>query len=453
MPIQPAPPAPPPAADDDDDDDSEDERLSDPNLCEECHRKPKLYDSSKGIQYQFCGRRCRDVHAVRDAQPHCKLKGCKKTFNTNDEYCSQEHAQEAIRRGEAQACPVCHTNPIANGFKHCSRECAIKQANQPKPNGLARSGSSGVFQGSFTPPASTRHGSLPPPPAPANAVNKDADAPTTSGPGPCEHCGAQPKSVKVHRHCSKECARAARAGKKGPRGYADSDEDSWPEDAPPSKKPQPRAYDDDDDDGWGSVQSPLPQQHQVNPGNSKAYSCCGCTITVPSGSPPAECPICKLDEVKKELEAEKAKPPVVIRIPQSPPAPAPAPVPAPPQPAPVPVPAPPAPAPVPAPAPAPTTKPVQATPRVRPSGPVQQPRKVTPSPAPKPAPPQPEPPKQTAKPPVQPTRRQLDEDDDDDDDDDDMDFFVRQPDPPPAPASKPVTVESDDDDDEDFFVR
>ncbi|KAG8893621.1 hypothetical protein FRC00_010265, partial [Tulasnella sp. 408] len=305
MPIQQPPPAPPPPMDDDDD--SEQEHLSDPNLCEECHKKPKLYDSSRGILYQFCGRRCRDLNAVREAQPHCKLKGCKKTFNSNDDYCSQEHAQEAIRRGEAQACPVCHTNPIATGFKHCSRDCAIKQANQPKLNGLPRSGSSNPFQPPFTPPPAHR-GSLPPPPKPANTVNKDADAPTPSEPEPCEHCGTKPRNVKVHRHCSKECARAARAGRKG----GDSDEDSWPEDAPPSKKPQQRAYDDDDDDGWGSVQSPLPQPPQVNPGNSKAYSCCGCTVTVPSGSPPAECPICKLDEVKKELEAEKAKPPVVI---------------------------------------------------------------------------------------------------------------------------------------------
>lgn len=111
-----------------------------------------------------------------------------------------------------------------------------------------------------------------------------------------------------------ECARAARASRKGSRGFMDSDEDSWPEDTPASKKPQRNAYDDDDDDGWGAVQSPLPQQTQVNPGISKAYSCCGCTITVPSGSPPVECPICKLAEVKKELEAEKSKPPVVIRM-------------------------------------------------------------------------------------------------------------------------------------------
>lgn len=109
-----------------------------------------------------------------------------------------------------------------------------------------------------------------------------------------------------------ECAKAARAGRKGSGSYGDSDEDSWPEDTARGKAVQRPTY-DEDDDGWGSVQSPMPQQPQVNPANSKTYNCCNCTITVTSGSPPAECPICKLAQVKKELETEKAKPPVVIR--------------------------------------------------------------------------------------------------------------------------------------------
>ncbi|KIO16628.1 hypothetical protein M407DRAFT_231218 [Tulasnella calospora MUT 4182] len=319
-----------------------------------------------------------------------------------------------------------------------------KPAQSATPTLSLAVSSTALERASFTIPPSNRRRSLPPTPAPANAASKDADAPTTSSPGTCE-------SIKVHRHCSKECSRAARAGTKGPRGYDDSDEDSWPEDTLPSKKPQHHLYDGDDDNGGGVVRSPLPQQPQINPGNSKVYSCCGCTVTVPSGAPPSECPICKLDEVKKELEAERAKPPVVIRIPQSP-APAPAPVPAPP------------PQPTQASAPVPATKPVQTTLRVRPSDPVQLPgpRKVTPKPGMSsrpdssllitvltsrscsPAPLQPEPAKQAAKPPVQPVRRQLDEDDDDDEDDeeeddddeddDDMDFFVRKPDPSPAPG-------------------
>lgn len=96
----------------------------------------------------------------------------------------------------------------------------------------------------------------------------------------------------------------------------DSDEDDWVDEAPSATKPpQYRSY-DDDDDGWGSTYPPPPlppPQAQVDLLITKTYSCCDCRISVKSGSPPAECPICKLEEVKKELEAEKAKPPTIIR--------------------------------------------------------------------------------------------------------------------------------------------
>ncbi|KAG8972947.1 hypothetical protein FRB90_010069, partial [Tulasnella sp. 427] len=310
MPIAPPPPAPPPPADDEDWED-EGEVLSDPNLCEQCHQKPKYYDRSKGILYQTCGRRCRDEFARKEAQPHCKLRGCNKTFNTNDEYCSQEHAQEAVKKGEAKGCPVCLVNPITHGFKHCSRECAIKQSSQPKLNGPARSGSSNAIVPSFPPP--TNHG-------PDQGVDKETDAPTiaSSNTSLCEHCGIWPRSAKTSQYCSKECAKAARIGRKPSRwgnGADDESDEDWPAEPSSTGRTPQRHFDGDEDRAWGNVQEPLPSQPPVIPANTKTYSCCNCTITTPSGPPPAECPICKLAEVRKELEAEKNK----IRIPPPPP--------------------------------------------------------------------------------------------------------------------------------------
>ncbi|KAG9035057.1 hypothetical protein FS837_002042 [Tulasnella sp. UAMH 9824] len=85
MPIQQAPPR---LADDDDDSEQEPTQLYAMSVPkhrhgneldqsglsdQECHRKPKHYDSSRGILYQFCGRRCRDANAVRDFDPEGRL--------------------------------------------------------------------------------------------------------------------------------------------------------------------------------------------------------------------------------------------------------------------------------------------------------------------------------------------------------------------------------------------
>jgi len=80
------------------------------------------------------------------------LTGCTKPTTPPDVYCSDSHAEKAVRYGEAIGCANCNKMPVTPGFQFCSKRCALKAGAGGGGAGAgagAGASGSGGFMGMF----------------------------------------------------------------------------------------------------------------------------------------------------------------------------------------------------------------------------------------------------------------------------------------------------------------
>ncbi|KAI0080963.1 hypothetical protein K474DRAFT_48002 [Panus rudis PR-1116 ss-1] len=78
------------------------------DLCETCGRKKKYVEN--GFQHPFCSRSCARTRIPQAGSgPSCPIRGCKAPGKTAyGGFCSDAHANDAIRRKQAPGCAACN---------------------------------------------------------------------------------------------------------------------------------------------------------------------------------------------------------------------------------------------------------------------------------------------------------------------------------------------------------
>ncbi|KAK7682518.1 hypothetical protein QCA50_014318 [Cerrena zonata] len=79
------------------------------DMCEVC-RKKKKYEEN-GVKHPYCSRSCARAHATQSViVPRCATRGCRGTaVPAYGGFCTEAHAGDAVRRGQAPGCAQCKT--------------------------------------------------------------------------------------------------------------------------------------------------------------------------------------------------------------------------------------------------------------------------------------------------------------------------------------------------------
>ncbi|KAF4613694.1 hypothetical protein D9613_007449 [Agrocybe pediades] len=87
------------------------------DLCEICGKKPKFVD--KGFKHPYCSRSCAR-NGTGPSPSVCLLQGCRATGKTAfANFCSEVHARESVRLGQAEGCELCDIQPRIAGSTLC----------------------------------------------------------------------------------------------------------------------------------------------------------------------------------------------------------------------------------------------------------------------------------------------------------------------------------------------
>ncbi|PFH48377.1 hypothetical protein AMATHDRAFT_76769 [Amanita thiersii Skay4041] len=108
------------------------------DLCEICQKKPKYVE--KGFKHPYCGKTCARAGGNSSSNP-CGLSGCRfpaRTAFVN--FCSDSHAREAVRLGQAPGCESCKMYPriVGTVCASCDRRA---RAVAPRLRELNKDGS------------------------------------------------------------------------------------------------------------------------------------------------------------------------------------------------------------------------------------------------------------------------------------------------------------------------
>ncbi|KAL4249307.1 hypothetical protein ABKN59_007005 [Abortiporus biennis] len=112
------------------------------DLCETCGRKPKYVEN--GFKHPYCSRTCARGNQAKTTSPAplntCSIRGCRAPPAPSlGGFCSDVHAREAVKNGQAKGCAQCKTHYASAGALCVScdkRNKAGPRLREIDPNGV-----------------------------------------------------------------------------------------------------------------------------------------------------------------------------------------------------------------------------------------------------------------------------------------------------------------------------